>query len=281
MLFTLLENQKSEKKKENKEKMENKKAPIIITPAVEPPSSKRTRYTNQLKFLSTTVMRLLAAHEYSWPFSKPINPKEIRISDYYETIETPMDFSSIRSRFKNRYYWSAKEAIADFNLIFENAFKISKPNDLLYIYAESLKEEFLKMLEEMPLQEREITEVVFETTGRVTKAKPRKIAKRRQTLPPNITDNGKRNCGNSESDEKEGDEKETIPPKNSAFLGNVNGRLNNLRSSLELFHNTFIGQLRELRAEVADDVSDKDTTSTQRPNEGSKKAEGKAFMIFF
>lgn len=277
---------------ENKQQQNKNK--IVASPIVEPPPNKKTRQTNQLKFLTSSVLRLLVTHKDAWPFSRPINPKEIRIANYYEIIKTPMDLLSIRYRLKNNYYWSAKEAIDDFNLIFENAYKISKPDNLFHQYADNLKKYFLKLLEAMPSEEYEIGTNNENASGdkvKTSQIKAKRITKRRDTLPARVTESKVRiSMDEDETEEKYDDEKSASDAEKSPdpvdFAENLKDRLDNLQNSLKMFQKTFTAQLTGLKSMVSDDaindpVSNGNPIGPQQMNGICKKTSGNIFRIYF
>lgn len=44
-----------------------------------PKREKKGRNTNQLQFLSKTVLKQLMRHQFAWPFMKPVDAVKLRI----------------------------------------------------------------------------------------------------------------------------------------------------------------------------------------------------------
>lgn len=50
------------------------------------------------------------------------------LQDYHKVIKNPMDMGTIKKRLENNYYWSASEAMQDFNTMFTNCYIYNKVN---------------------------------------------------------------------------------------------------------------------------------------------------------
>ncbi len=61
---------------------------------------------------------LLNDHPSSWAFANPVNAEEV--TDYYERIKNPMDFSTMAAKLEGNAYKTTDEFIADARLIFDN-----------------------------------------------------------------------------------------------------------------------------------------------------------------
>lgn len=48
------------------------------------------------------------------------------MQDYHKVIKNPMDMGTIKKRLENNYYWSASEAMQDFNTMFTNCYIYNK-----------------------------------------------------------------------------------------------------------------------------------------------------------
>jgi histone acetyltransferase len=57
-------------------------------------------------------------HKQAWPFVKPVDKDEV--PDYYKTITSPMDFSTMEDRLEQGFYTTPKFFIDDLKLIFSN-----------------------------------------------------------------------------------------------------------------------------------------------------------------
>lgn len=122
-----------------------------------PKREKRGRVTNQLQFLSKTVLKQIMRHQFAWPFMKPVDAVKLNIPDYYEIIQSPMDFGTIKKKLDRVDYLNGKECIEDFKLVWNNCFKYNKPGDDVVIMAEAIEKFFNEKLSMMPPEEVEIT----------------------------------------------------------------------------------------------------------------------------
>lgn len=52
------------------------------------------------------------------------------LQDYHKVIKNPMDMGTIKKRLENNYYWSASEAMQDFNTMFTNCYIYNKVHTL-------------------------------------------------------------------------------------------------------------------------------------------------------
>lgn len=61
---------------------------------------------------------LLNDHPSSWAFANPVNAEEV--TDYYDRIKEPMDFSTMAAKLEGNAYKGTDEFVADARLIFDN-----------------------------------------------------------------------------------------------------------------------------------------------------------------
>nr|XP_019967392.1 PREDICTED: bromodomain-containing protein 3-like isoform X2 [Paralichthys olivaceus] len=64
-----------------------------------------------------------------------------------------MDMGTIKKRLENNYYWSASEAMQDFNTMFTNCYIYNKPTDDIVLMAQALEKIFLQKVAQMPQEE--------------------------------------------------------------------------------------------------------------------------------
>jgi len=121
-----------------------------------PKREKKGRNTNQLQFLSKTVLKQIMRHQFAWPFMKPVDAVKLRIPDYYEIIKSPMDFGTVKKKLDRVDYMNAKECIEDFKLVWNNCYKYNKPGEDVVIMAEVIEKFFNEKLSMMPPEEVEI-----------------------------------------------------------------------------------------------------------------------------
>jgi len=129
----------------------------IYIPKMPPKKERRGRLTNQIQFLSKTVLKQIMRHQFAWPFMKPVDAVKLRIPDYYEIIKNPMDFGTVKKKLDKVDYMNAKECIEDFNLVWNNCYKYNKPGEDVVIMAEVIEKFFNEKLAMMPPEEVEIT----------------------------------------------------------------------------------------------------------------------------
>ncbi|KAK4259910.1 hypothetical protein QN277_006191 [Acacia crassicarpa] len=46
----------------------------------------------------STIFRQITQHKWAWPFLEPVDVEGLELHDYYEVIEKPMDFGTIKSK---------------------------------------------------------------------------------------------------------------------------------------------------------------------------------------
>ncbi|XP_062560513.1 homeotic protein female sterile-like isoform X2 [Armigeres subalbatus] len=146
----------------------------IVQPPVVPPPERPGRLTNQLHFLLKTVMKAVWKHQFSWPFQQPVDAKKLNLPDYHKIIKQPMDLGTIKKRLENNYYWTSKESIQDFNIMFSNCYVYNKPGEDVVVMAQALEKLFLTKVSLMPKEEVEME--VPTTKGAKKKPPPRQLA---------------------------------------------------------------------------------------------------------
>lgn len=101
-----------------------------------------------------TIYRQITQHKWAGPFMQPVDVVGLGLHDYYEVIEKPMDFSTIKSKMEAKDgtgYKNVREICADVRLIFKNAMKYNKERDDVHVMAKTLLEKFeTKWLQLLP-----------------------------------------------------------------------------------------------------------------------------------
>ncbi|XP_064615943.1 bromodomain-containing protein 3-like isoform X3 [Liolophura sinensis] len=113
------------------------------------------RGTNQTQYLLKSVLKPLWKHQYSWPFQKPVDATKLGLVDYHKIIKHPMDLGTIKKRLETNYYYSGKECIQDFNIMFTNCYIYNKSGEDIVVMAEILEKLFLQKVAGMPTEEKE------------------------------------------------------------------------------------------------------------------------------
>lgn len=144
----------------------------VVQPAVKPHPDRPGRQTNQLHYLSKTIMKIVWKHQFSWPFQMPVDADKLNLPDYHKIIKQPMDLGTIKKRLENNYYWKVQEAIDDFQTMFDNCYVYNKPGEDVVVMAQALEKIFKGKLTSMPKEE-----IKIETSsGKSPKKKPRPVA---------------------------------------------------------------------------------------------------------
>ncbi|WVZ25267.1 hypothetical protein V8G54_003811 [Vigna mungo] len=87
----------------------------------------------------------ITQHKWAWPFLDPVDVEGLRLHDYYEVIDKPMDFSTIKSKMEAKEgqgYNNVREIYADVRLIFKNAMKYNNEKHDVHVMAKTLLEKF-------------------------------------------------------------------------------------------------------------------------------------------
>ncbi|KAL9456679.1 hypothetical protein AB3S75_005827 [Citrus x aurantiifolia] len=124
------------------------------------------RRMQELKRQFAAIFRQVTQHKWAWPFMHPVDVEGLGLHDYYEVIEKPMDFSTIKNKMDGKDgtgYRNVREIYADVRLVFKNAMKYNDERDDVHVMAKSLLEKFEekwlqllpKVMEEEKRQEEE------------------------------------------------------------------------------------------------------------------------------
>jgi histone acetyltransferase len=87
-------------------------------------------------------------HKQAWPFLNPVNKEEV--PEYYETITTPMDLSTVEERLERDFYAAPKDLVDDLKLVFGNC---RQYNDATTVYnkcAVRLEKYMWSLVKEIP-----------------------------------------------------------------------------------------------------------------------------------
>ncbi|KAK7360780.1 hypothetical protein VNO77_02793 [Canavalia gladiata] len=93
----------------------------------------------------STILRQITQHKWAWPFMEPVDVEGLGLHDYYEVIDKPMDFSTIKSKMEAKDetgYNNVREIYADVRLIFKNAMKYNDEKNDVHVMAKTLLEKF-------------------------------------------------------------------------------------------------------------------------------------------
>lgn len=121
-----------------------------------------------------TIFNQITRHKSAWPFLQPVDVEGLGLDDYYEVIDKPMDFSTIKNQMEARDgtgYKNVRQICADMRLVFKNAMKYNDEKSIVHDMAKTLLNKFEekwlqllpKVMEEEKRREKEMAEEkVFE-----------------------------------------------------------------------------------------------------------------------
>lgn len=92
-----------------------------------------------------TIFRQITQHKCAWPFMHPVDVESLGLDDYYEVIDEPMDFSTIKNQMEAKDgtgYKHVMQIYADMRLVFENAMKYNEEGSDVYSMAKTLLAKF-------------------------------------------------------------------------------------------------------------------------------------------
>ncbi|GAV80099.1 Bromodomain domain-containing protein [Cephalotus follicularis] len=91
------------------------------------------------------IFRQIIQHKWAWPFMQPVDVEGLGLHDYFEIIEKPMDFSTIKKKMEAKDgtgYKNVREIYADVRLVFKNAMKYNDEREDVHVMAKTLLEKF-------------------------------------------------------------------------------------------------------------------------------------------
>ncbi|KAK2420473.1 transcription factor GTE6 [Trifolium repens] len=92
-----------------------------------------------------TILRQITQHKWAWPFMQPVDVAGLGLNDYYEIIDKPMDFNTIKNQIEaidGTGYKHIREICADVRLVFKNAMKYNDERSDVHVMAKTLLEKF-------------------------------------------------------------------------------------------------------------------------------------------
>jgi hypothetical protein len=104
-----------------------------------------TKRMQELMRQFSTILRQITQHKWAGPFMQPVDVVGLGLHDYYEVIEKPMDFSTIKSKMEAKDgagYKNVREMCADVRLIFKNAMRYNEERDDVHVMAKTLLAKF-------------------------------------------------------------------------------------------------------------------------------------------
>ncbi|CAI9304395.1 unnamed protein product [Lactuca saligna] len=120
------------------------------------PEYKQEELNAALRVIKRT-MKLNAAE----PFNKPVDPIALGIPDYFDVIETPMDFGTICNNLENGVkYMNSGDVFKDVEYIWSNCVKYNKKGDAILELMKRVKTYFMKYWKSAKLQSKKSPPVV-------------------------------------------------------------------------------------------------------------------------
>ncbi|KAL5733445.1 hypothetical protein ACOSP7_032777 [Xanthoceras sorbifolium] len=105
-----------------------------------------------------TILRNLTQHKWARPFLQPVDVKGLGLDDYYEVIDKPMDFSTVKKQMEAKEYKNVREICTDVRLIFKNAMEYNDEKSDVHIMAKTLlskfEEKWLQLLPKVTEEEK-------------------------------------------------------------------------------------------------------------------------------
>ncbi|KAL8535950.1 hypothetical protein ACS0TY_011555 [Phlomoides rotata] len=104
-----------------------------------------SRYNEQELRAALEVIRKVMKMEAAEPFNVPVNPVALGIPDYFDVIETPMDFGTICNNLeKGVKYKNAEDVYKDVQYIWNNCYKYNNKGDYIVELMKRVKKGFAK-----------------------------------------------------------------------------------------------------------------------------------------
>ncbi|XP_057542825.1 uncharacterized protein LOC130821173 isoform X2 [Amaranthus tricolor] len=94
---------------------------------------------------SLEVIKKIMKMDAAEPFNVPVNPVELGIPDYFDVIDTPMDFGTVRSNLESgTKYMDSEDVYKDVQYIWDNCFKYNSKGDYIVDLMKRVKKNFMK-----------------------------------------------------------------------------------------------------------------------------------------
>ncbi|KAA0034151.1 hypothetical protein IC582_023343 [Cucumis melo] len=127
-----------------------------------------------------TVIKKVMKMDAAEPFNVPVNPVALGIPDYFDVIDTPMDFGTICSNLENGVkYMNSEDVFKDVRYIWENCYKYNNKGDYILDLMRRVKKNFSKYWSAAGLYNGQTTatngvDISQENGGASSQAKPLK-----------------------------------------------------------------------------------------------------------
>uniref|UniRef100_A0A1D1ZD23 Bromodomain-containing protein 4 n=1 Tax=Anthurium amnicola TaxID=1678845 RepID=A0A1D1ZD23_9ARAE len=103
------------------------------------------RYNENELNAALAVIKKVMKMDAAEPFNAPVDPIALGIPDYFDVIETPMDFGTIRKDLEHgRKYLNSEDVYKDVQFIWENCYKYNNKGDYILDLMKRVKRNFMK-----------------------------------------------------------------------------------------------------------------------------------------
>lgn len=104
-----------------------------------------TRYSEKELKDSLMVIKDIMKMDSAEPFNSPVDPVALGIPDYFDYIETPMDFGTICQNLEHGgKYMNSEDVFKDVQLIWENCYTYNNKGDYIVGLMKRVKKHFMK-----------------------------------------------------------------------------------------------------------------------------------------
>ncbi|PPD72050.1 hypothetical protein GOBAR_DD31052 [Gossypium barbadense] len=104
-----------------------------------------SRYNKQELDSALTVIKKVMKMEAAAPFNEPVNPEALGIPDYFDIIDTPMDFGTICNNLESGdKYIDSEDVFKDVQYIWDNCCKYNNKGDAILDLMRRVKKNFMK-----------------------------------------------------------------------------------------------------------------------------------------
>ncbi|KAL1831737.1 hypothetical protein ACET3Z_001388 [Daucus carota] len=116
-----------------------------ISQRKEPACRQDSMYSKQELDTALEVIKKVMKMDAAEAFNAPVNPIALGIPDYFDVIDTPMDFGTICSNLESGVkYSNSKDVYKDVELIWNNCFKYNNKGDYVVDLMKRVKKNFTK-----------------------------------------------------------------------------------------------------------------------------------------
>lgn len=78
--------------------------------------------------------------DYAWPFYQPVDVEGLKLDDYFDIVEHPMDLGTIKKKVDTGQYDSIDSFADDVRLVFSNCYKYNPPTMEVVTMAQKLQQ---------------------------------------------------------------------------------------------------------------------------------------------